>query len=40
MAKLDGSSHQKFFNLFIKVTIWSCVLLTILLALLYYFLVS
>ncbi|MAI84212.1 MAG: hypothetical protein CMM91_04690 [Rickettsiales bacterium] len=39
MAKLDGTSHQKFFNLFIKITIISCILLTIILALLYFYLV-
>ncbi len=39
MDKLNGQDHQKFFNSFIKITVITCLVLTVLLGGLYFFLV-
>ena len=39
MEKPNSKSHEDFFTKFVKFTIWSCVLVTVLLAVLWFFLI-
>ena len=39
MSKIDSKTHENFYSKFIKITIVSCILVTLLLALLWFFLI-
>ena len=39
MEKPNSKSHEDFFAKFVKFTIWSCILVTVLLAILWFFLI-
>ena len=39
MEKPNSKSHEDFFTKFVKFTIWSCVIVTVLLAVLWFFLI-
>ncbi len=39
MEKPNSKSHEDFFAKFVKFTIWSCIIVTVLLAILWFFLI-